>query len=325
MSAGAGCSAAGWAPDIALAAARCRDLPRRGPGPDPAGAPDRPDPRRADPVGRLAGGDGGGVQLRQRHPAPLLHGGTGPGDRRAASASAQRCCGATDPMSVRRDAMSARCSSPRCWPRCCWRRQRRLAAVAACRRRGRGIGAAVLLLVVGPAGARSAAVARRSPSRPAWPRPRRYTVATAATPHSGAIPSVGSRSRRSAVVSADPAGLLDSPHARARPDGDAGRPTPALHVGGGGRRLQQRRGISTGGRRAGDGGRRVQRHRPRADARGVPAATSPTSGSTTSSAAMMIGHRRPRRPAAASEPPTSPRGCETHYTPITVDGVASTT
>ena len=49
----------------------------------PARRPDRPDPRRRDPVGRLAGGDGPGVQLHVRHHPPVLRGRAGSRDRRA--------------------------------------------------------------------------------------------------------------------------------------------------------------------------------------------------------------------------------------------------
>ncbi len=58
--------------------------------------------------------------------------------------------------------------------------------------------------------------------------------------------------------------------ARARTVGDIGPRRRRLHLGRGGRRLEQRCGLSAGERRAGDGRRGFQRHRPRTDARGVP-------------------------------------------------------
>ena len=140
----------------------------------PARAADGSDAGGADPVGRLAGGHRGGVQLRERHRAPVLHRRARARDRRVRSASAQRCCGATAPTSVPRPRCRAPSSSPRSSRRCCWHGDSEWlpwlrAAVAV-----GGVGAAVLLLVVG-----SAAPARRPlgggawPSRRAWRRPRR--------------------------------------------------------------------------------------------------------------------------------------------------------
>ena len=65
-----------------LAAARGADLAGRlGLGVAPRGA-DRPDPGRGAAVGRLGAGDRPGVQLHERHHAPLLHGRAGARHRR---------------------------------------------------------------------------------------------------------------------------------------------------------------------------------------------------------------------------------------------------
>ena len=80
-----------------MAATRRGDLPRRRRGGNQAGAANRSDPCSRVHLGWLAAGHGGGVQLHERHRAPLLHGGAGPGDRRSAWVSAQHCCGTTVP------------------------------------------------------------------------------------------------------------------------------------------------------------------------------------------------------------------------------------
>ena len=147
--------------------------------------------RGADPVGRLAGRHRGGVQLHERHRAPLLHGGARARDRRVRSASAQHCCGATAPTSVPRPRWPAPSSSPRSWRRCCWPGHERWmpwlrAAVAV-----GGVGAAVLLLVAGRLRATVARAVAGLAVAACLAAPAAYSVATAATPHSGAIPSAG--------------------------------------------------------------------------------------------------------------------------------------
>ena len=72
-------------------------------------------------------------------------------------------------------------------------------------------------------------------------------------------------------VPAVPGWLPRHPQDRARPDDAAGRGRPRPPVDRRGRRVDERGGLPAGRRRAGDGRRRVQRHRSRADARGVPA------------------------------------------------------
>ena len=155
------------------------------------------------------------------------------------------------------------------------------------------------------------AVGRRRPSSPRSPAPRRTPLATAATPHTGSIPSAGPRGvrRRSAAV---PGGGRAAPGGQApRRAGRRGRPAaratarrpaqrqhverrghrPAadgrdvLHLGGRGRRLEHAAGYQLASRAAGDGDRRLQRQRPEPDARAVPGSTSPTARSTGSSPA----------------------------------------
>ena len=76
--------------------------------------------------------------------------------------------------------------------------------------------------------------------------PAAYSVATAATPHSGAIPSVGPPRTAARRRFAGPGGLLDSPTPGPALTATAGRRRGRLHLGGGRRRLEQRRGLSTG-------------------------------------------------------------------------------
>ncbi|MCO5546629.1 hypothetical protein L7F22_000060 [Adiantum nelumboides] len=68
--------------DLLAAAGRADPARRRAVG-HPAGAADRPDPRGAAAVGWLDARHGGGVLDDERHDAPVLHGGSGPGARRS--------------------------------------------------------------------------------------------------------------------------------------------------------------------------------------------------------------------------------------------------
>ena len=157
-----------------------------------AGQAPRTDPLRASvlAVGRLAGGHRGDVQLHERHRASLLHGGVG---ARGGGGSRHRCrpCSGSGARTFgRRSRCRESCSSQRrSVSFCCretqtgcrgcggpswssaWRRP------AADRRRAWSASAATALGAV-------AVVA-------ALAGPAAYSLATAATPHRGAIPSAG--------------------------------------------------------------------------------------------------------------------------------------
>ena len=187
----------------------------------PACPADGPDAGGADPVGRLAGRHRGGLQLRQRHPASLLHRRACARDRRRDRH--RRNAVVAQPLRLRAaTALSGTVSSPPSSRRCCcpgdsdwlpWLR----AAVAV-----GGVGAAALLLVAGrlprPVARSVAALAVAA----CLAAPAAYSVATAATPHSGAIPSVGP-ARHGFGGFTGPADCLIR-RARARAVGDAVAP-----------------------------------------------------------------------------------------------------
>ena len=123
-----------------------------------------------------------------------------------------------------------------------------------------GVGAAVLLLVVGRLARPIARVVAVVAVVSCLLSPAAYSIATAATPHSGAIPSVGPsrhgmgggfRRTRRAPRLAEP---------RSGSDGHAVRRRRRLHLGGGGCWLEQCCRVPIGQRRTGYGDRWLQRH-----------------------------------------------------------------
>ena len=235
-------------------------------GPHPAGTPNGPHARRGADLGRLAGGDGGGVQLHERHRAPVLHRGAGPGDRRVHRHRRNTVVAEPIFAAVRDRAGRRRRSSPRSWRACCWHGPqdwlpwlRPPSPSAEWARR------CCCWCRVGCARPWSRDLPPVWRSRCALAGPSAYAVATAATPHRGAIPIGGPVTRWCDAVGCR-AACSTAPTPGARTVGDARRRRRRLHVGGGGDGIEQRRGLPVGQRRAGDGDRRFQRHRSRSDA-----------------------------------------------------------
>ena len=261
---------------------------------------------------------GADLQLHGRHLPRLLHGGAGPGDRRA-----RRHRRAV--LWQRRDVLRRRVGAGRhgrvhhgvrLRPARPHRRLRPWLQVGRRRRRRRrppllpgrragtcraavGLGVAGAALVAGLAG------------------PAAYAVTTAGTPHTGSIPSAGPSSGGDSAAAASgrrgprhagrPAPRARRARRAAGTAGGAARgqhvhrraltallqtDADVLHLGGGRRRLQHRRRLPAGQRAAGDGDRRLQRQRPEPDAGAVPGSTSPTARSTTSSPAAAAAERR---------------------------------
>ena len=187
-----------------VAAARGGDLSGRGPDHHPARAANRPDPGGADLWGGWLADHRGGVQLHERHRAPVLHGRARSGDRRGDRHRRNAVVAATAPTSA----------PQRRWPGAVL--VTTILAAVLLSRHGEwlpwlraavavgGVGAAALLLVVGrltrPVARVVAALAVVVSCLAA---PAAYSIATAATPHSGAIPSVGP-SRHGGAVAASP-------------------------------------------------------------------------------------------------------------------------
>ena len=140
----------------------------------------------------------------------------------------------------------------------------------------------------GPVGADGRAVSRGAGDRRrVWPRPRLYSIATAAIAAQWRDTDVGPTRhgvrRGYGRAAGGSAGLAE---ARARTVGDTGPPTPTTTPGP--RRSSARttrRAISWPSGAPVMADRRFQRHRPRTDARGVPELRRRRGGSTTSSAA----------------------------------------
>ena len=101
-----GCSPARSAPEVSwlLPAALSRSWPGCG---SPARAAHRPAARRAAAVGRLDARHRPGVQLHERHDAPVLHGRAGAGHRRAGRRSARSRCGGDGRRSSRAGVLGA--------------------------------------------------------------------------------------------------------------------------------------------------------------------------------------------------------------------------
>lgn len=142
-----------------------------------------------------------------------------------------------------------------------------------------GTGAVVALLLAGRSAGRFGLVAAGVALIAVLAGPTGYAVQTAATAHTGAIPSAGP-----AVTSGmtgpggmgRPAGRGNGRTAerRQRPRGARGRAgyrRRRVHLGRRSGRCQQRRRLPVGHRGAGDGARRLQRQRPVTDPRRVPA------------------------------------------------------
>ena len=146
-----------------------------------------------------------------------------------------------------------------------------------------GVATATLLLVAGRFDDTVARLVAASAVMVSLAAPFAYSVATAATPHIGAIPSVGPSVR---WLRADGARRpVERPDAQCRHDGDTLGRRRRLHVDRGGAGFEQRGGLPIGHRRAGHGCRWVQRNRPCARRWRSSRPTSATRRSTTSSAA----------------------------------------
>ena len=270
-----------------MAAARRGHLHRGGTGHHPPCTPNRSDPGGADSVGRLAGGHRGGVQLHERHRASVLHGGARARDRRGHRHRRNNVVAAAAPTSAPRQRWPAPSSSPPSWRRCCC--PATATGCPGCGRPSRS-GEWVRRCCCCVAGRLPRPVARVGRRR--WPWCVVSGRARGLLHRDRGDAAHAARSRRSGpsrdggpVAASRAGGLLGSPDARAGLTADAGRRRGRLHLGRGGRRLEQRRGLPTGQRCAGDGGRRVQRHRSRRRPSRSSSATSPSGGSTTSSGA----------------------------------------
>ena len=131
-----------------------------------------------------------------------------------------------------------------------------------------GVGAAVLLLVVGRLPRHVATATAVLAIAACLTAPAAFTLATAAAEHTGAIPAVGPP-RAHGNIGGFGWRTAGFTRCRACAEGDARRRRRPVRVDCGRRWVQQCGGLSAGRRRAGDGGRRVQRHRPGAHAGGV--------------------------------------------------------
>ncbi len=175
-----------------------------------------------------------------------------------------------------------------------------------------------------------------------WPRPAAYSLATAATPHTGSIPSAGPSSPAAGgVPGGGPGGGGGCPPAPGAPPAACWRrqqaarrqrastdhraaaaPTPTSYTWVGRRgRLQLRGRLPAGHRAAGHGHRRLQRQRPEPDAGAVPAVRRGRPRSTTSSPPARVsvagGWRPGGRHASSGD-----RGLGGRDLPaMTVDGV----
>ena len=147
---------------------------------------------------------------------------------------------------------------------------RRVAALAQGRRRGRGSGGGDAAAGRGPADTQ-----RPRGRWPAWriaaclAIPAAYSIATAATPHRGAIPSAGPSGH--GVMPLGAGGLLTAPTPGPGLSAALAADAERLHLGRRGAGIEQRGGLPIGQRRTGNGDRRFQRDRSGADAAGVPA------------------------------------------------------
>ena len=130
-----------------------------------------------------------------------------------------------------------------------------------------GVATATLLLVAGRFDDKVARSVAASAVMVSLAAPFAYSVATAATPHIGSIPSVGPSVRGFGQMG--PRRPVERPDAQRRHDGDTLGRRRRLHVGRGGAGFEQRGGLPIGHRRAGHGCRWFQRNRPGAHAEGV--------------------------------------------------------
>ena len=246
-----------------------------------ANSPNRPDQGGTDHLGRLAVGHGGGVQLHERHRAPVLHGGARPCDCRSGGYRRNTVVAEPFHASGCNRTVGHRSGQLRSWHACCWRGPRPGCPGSGHRRRrgSRGGGAA--------AGGRPAA---------------RTDCAFGGRPGGRGVPGGACRVRRCDRRDPTPRGdtfggpvkswcdaaggrrPVDRTHARPRPGRRARRRGRPLHLGSRGDGLEQRGGLPIGQRRTGDGDRRFQRDGSVADAARSSSATSPTGRSTTSSA-----------------------------------------
>ena len=216
------------------------------------GAP-RTDPPRAaaDHLGRLAGGHRGGVQLHERHRAPVLHGGARTRRRRTGRESAQLCCGSNRSLtSAPPTAMAGTVLVTSVLAVCAADPRRRLAALATGRRSRSGewrrrhccwwrggfddkVARSVAASAVHGVAGRTVRVFRCHSGNSAY---RRDTVGWA---------------RRSVASGrSGPGGLLSAPTPSAGLTATLVGRRRRLHVGRGGRGFEQRGGLPVGHRRS---------------------------------------------------------------------------
>ena len=163
-------------------------------------------------------------------------------------------------------------------------------------------------------------VACLASSRVSLAAPAAYSIATAATPHRGAIPSAGPSGH--GVMPLGGRRPADRTHSGSRLGRRRWPPTPNVYtwaaaaVG-----LEQRGGLPIGQRRTGNGDRRFQRDRSGADAAGVPALRRRQEDPLLHPRTVddrSVG-RPPRR--GSREAADIAEWVETHFAPTTVDRV----
>ena len=173
-----------------------------------------------------------------------------------------------------------------------------------------GVGAAVLLVVVGRLPRHMATFTAGLTVAAVLTAPAAFTLATAQSVHSGAMPGVGpaTRTRQLRRIRRRPARLTGG---RPRTDEAAGRRFGRLSMDRRRRRLEQCGRLPTGGGCPGHGRRRLQRHRPGAHPHRVQVGRRRPNGSTTSSAGGQpwAWATSSGTAAAATTPLTSPNGC----------------
>ena len=258
--------------------------------------------RRADAVARLAARHRAHLQLHGRDLPPVLHRRPRPGDRRPGRDRRRSSCGGTatrwSPPAILGcvTALTAALSYELLARDASWHPWLRYAVLVV------GFVGAALIVGVHHLPRRVAAVVAAAALVAGLAGPAAYSVATAATPHSGSIPSAGPSSAGGFGPGAGgpgggpevaaPAGGLggatrgatgrrDRRRQHRRParrqyvehraDHAARDRCVVVHLGRRGGRLQQRGRLPARHPGAGDGDRRLQRLRPEPDARAVPA------------------------------------------------------